>query len=279
MQIAGAVLSDSHRLRAMAMASSRCTSSTTTSCIPTPELGRRPSRRRSRPARCTRRRGCALPPVRSGLQATIALLVGFFGVLGRLPAFLHQQGRPLRRRLHRPPRDSGGAPAASASGPVTFWRSRGERPALVALHAGAPRRRRGSRHARPSCSRSRSRYVITHALATRARRRPRRPLRERLVQDERRPAAEGLVHPLQERRGGDLVPRPRVLADAGEDARAARLRRPALRPPRRGRERGRPEPPRLAGREDIHAAVAFLQRQPDVDPGGSAASASRSAAR
>ena len=68
------------------------------------------------------------------------------------------------------------------------------------------------------------------------------------VHDERRPAAEGLVHQVAERRRGDLVPRPGTLAGAGEAARAPRLRRPALRPSRRGRERGRPEPVRLAGR-------------------------------
>ena len=92
-------------------------------------------------------------------------------------------------------------------------------------------------------------YVVTHAArAARPARRPRRCLRERPVHDERRTAAQGLVHPVAERRRGDLLPRTRVLAAAGEAARAARLRRSALRPSRRGRERGRPQPLRLAGR-------------------------------
>ena len=65
---------------------------------------------------------------------------------------------------------------------------------------------------------------------------------------ERRAAAEGLVCPVEERRGGHLVPGAGELAEAGETACAARVRRAALRPPRRRRERRRPESLRLAGR-------------------------------
>ncbi len=57
------------------------------------------------------------------------------------------------------------------------------------------------------------------------------------VHDRRRARARGLVHPVRERRCRDLVPRPQRPAEAGAHARPPRLRRAAVRPPRRGRER------------------------------------------
>ena len=82
-------------------------------------------------------------------------------------------------------------------GAVTLWSSRKtRRPPLVALRAPAlcspaPRRRRVRD---PDAGRRRLRR---HARRPRARpgRRPRCPVRGRRVHDERRPAAEGLVHP------------------------------------------------------------------------------------
>ena len=65
--------------------------------------------------------------------------------------------------------------------------------------------------------------------------------RGRELPDRRRPPARGLVHPVAQRRRGDRVPRSQRPAEAGADARAPRLRRPALRPPRRGPQRGRAE--------------------------------------
>ena len=61
--------------------------------------------------------------------------------------------------------------------------------------------------------------------------------------------------------------------------RAARLRRPALRPARRGRERGRPERLRLGRRPRPPRRGRVPAAARDVDPGASAGSASRSAAR
>ena len=58
----------------------------------------------------------------------------------------------------------------------------------------------------------------------------------------------GLVHPLEQRRHRDRLPRPLRPAEAHAHAREARLRRPPLRPPRRGRERGRSEHVRLGRR-------------------------------
>ena len=50
-----------------------------------------------------------------------------------------------------------------------------------------------------------------------------------------------------------------------QDARASRLRRAALRPARRGRERRRSEHFGWAGTRDLKAAISFLQARPDVD--------------
>ena len=77
----------------------------------------------------------------------------------------------------------------------------------------------------------------------------RRRLRGREVRDERRPRARGLVHPLEERGGGDRLPRAQRPAQARALPRPPRLRRAAVRPARRGRERGRPELARL-GRDE-----------------------------
>ena len=132
-----------------------------------------------------------------------------------------------------------------------------------AVDVAPPRRRAAGGATRAGCSTSAALYVVASAVlmptaiayvVTHASRahvpaaEPRRSVRGRRVQDERRAAAQGLVHPLEERRGRDLVPGPRVLPGAGAVPGRPRLRRPALRPPRRGRERRRPEPVRLAGR-------------------------------
>ena len=72
---------------------------------------------------------------------------------------------------------------------------------------------------------------------------------KRRVQDGGRPHAARLVRAVEERRGRDLGARASGLAEARADARAPRLRRPALRSPRRGRERRRSEHLRLGRRE------------------------------
>ena len=60
--------------------------------------------------------------------------------------------------------------------------------------------------------------------------------------------APGLVRAIEEPRRRDRFPRPQGPAEADQDARAARLRRAAVRPARRGRQRGRPERSRLERR-------------------------------
>ena len=125
-------------------------------------------------------------------------------------------------------------------------------------------------------------YVVTHAArATVPAADLGAPYEDVAVHDERRAAPEGLVHPVAERSRGDLVPGPHASSpEAGQAARTPRIRRPALRPPRRGRERGRPEHLRLAGRarrpRGGRVPAAATGRR---SPSGSAASASRSAAR
>ena len=78
-------------------------------------------------------------------------------------------------------------------------------------------------------------YGTVHtARRGRAGRQARRAARGREVRDSRRSRARGLVHPVAQRRRGDLLSRPQRVAEAGADARPPRLRRAAVRPPRRG---------------------------------------------
>ena len=92
-------------------------------------------------------------------------------------------------------------------------------------------------------------YFATHIRAgSRPDPESRRGARGRQLHDERRAAARGLVHPVEERRHRDRFPRPLRPAEAHAHAREARLRRPPLRPPRRRRERRRPEHLRLGRR-------------------------------
>ena len=73
-------------------------------------------------------------------------------------------------------------------------------------------------------------------------------LREREVRDQGRAGARGLVHPVAQRRRRDLLPGPQRPAAPGAHARPPRLRRAALRPPRRGSQRRRAEHLRLGRR-------------------------------
>ena len=92
--------------------------------------------------------------------------------------------------------------------------------------------------------------------------------------------AGGRYVPLEERRRDDRLPRPERSTGARADVRAARLRRAAARPPRRGRQRGRRRHARLgrrpgtSWRPSSSSRPGLTSRRP-----GSAASASRSVAR
>ena len=118
----------------------------------------------------------------------------------------------------------------------------------------------------------------------RARRRPGRraehAARDRHVQDQGRPQARGLVHPVAQRRRRDRVPGPQGPAAPGAHARPPRLRRAAVRPPRRGSQRGRAERVRLGRRRGRQGRDrATCRPAPTSTRSASAASASPSAAR
>ena len=188
--------------------------------------------------------------LRAGARATIALLLGYFGVLAGTEAVYYT------RAVGPSGDDFTGLLSVLAGllllgvGIVTLWTSRRtDDRTVVAIRPASRVRRRDSGHScggpHPLLDRLRR-----HACLARggAEGRARGSLRGRRVHHQRRPEAEGLVHPVEERGGRDLVPRSVRDPERGKDAGPPRLRRPALRPSRRGRERGRPERVRVAGR-------------------------------
>ena len=88
----------------------------------------------------------------------------------------------------------------------------------------------------------------------------------RHARDERRPAARGLVCPVEEPRCRDRERRSQGHPAADAHARPPRLWRAAVRPARRGRQRRRSERFGWDGEKDLDAALAFLRNRPDVDP-------------
>ena len=80
------------------------------------------------------------------------------------------------------------------------------RPALRQAHADRARRHRD--HRLPAGARAVRLRLHASGARRGAGREARRALRGREVQDERRPRARGLVHPVEERRGRDLFPGP-----------------------------------------------------------------------
>ena len=248
-----------------------------------------------------RRPRATTSPAGSSRSALLALAaVAYRALPRRRPRYDRAPARHVRaRRSARPRPPTGGhgrrrrattTPACSALpaglmllglGIVTLWRSRRlERPPP----AGAtPAGRCSSSQPRSSLtsSSSRSASATDHPrdAAERARGEARHRLRGRLVHDERRPRAPGLVRPLEERRRRDRLPRPQRPAGAHADARPPRLRRAALRPPRRRRERRRQQPVRL-GRRQGHPGRDRVPQDParTSSPAASAGSASPSAA-
>ena len=284
-------------------ASSRSMSSTTTSCSRTP--GPRPADHLVGglvPLALLAAAASSTAASGPGRARRSPLLAGFFGVLAGTEAVHYSLASGLSgRRLHGAPLDPRRAHAprsrrdaldvtAARRPPLvprfraagvgsSRWRAGGRMTVLVAVHATrsdhCPRRRSGRHYRFDAIA-----YVV-RPRPRRSRRRPRRDARGRGVHDERRAAARGLVHPLTERRHRDRRSRgghPR--RSRREAARPARLRRAALRPSRGGRERGRPEPLRLAGRprHPRRRRVPARPRRTSIRS-GSAASASRSAAR
>ena len=252
-RLVAAVRTRGRRLAGSRPAPSRSTSPTTTSSSRT--RGRRPPT--TSPADSSRSRSSSLAGVfydrmRAGARATVALA-------RRLPRrprrhrgrLLHARGRAVRRRLLRAAVDPRRARAGRARRRHPLALAQDDRPPLVAVHAAG-------------AARGRPRYVVATVVLLTALVSP-TSSRTRLRAEV--PAAdlgapyedvafttsdglrlEGWYIRVAERRRRDRLPGPRRLAEAREDAGRPRLRRPALRPPRRGRERGRPQHPRLARR-------------------------------
>ena len=112
-------------------------------------------------------------------------------------------------------------------------------------------------------------YVTTHVgRAVVPANRARRPVREREVHDQRRPRAARLVHPVAQRRRGDRVPGPQRARSARRGCSPATATACCC---STGAARARARATRTRGAgaatQDIEAAIAFLQRRPDVDPG------------
>ena len=199
---------------------------------------------------------------------------------GRRGLLLRQRDRPVGRRLHRPARAGRRARAARRRRRHALAHPPdGRQPAPPRRPPHAARRRRRA-HVR--LRRAADRHgVRRHAHGARrgACRRPRRPARGRPLHHERRARAARLVRALAQRRRGDRLPGPQGPAGVGAHARPPRLRRAALRPPRRGRERRRSQ--RLGlGRRPRPAGRDRLPRRPvpTSTPTGSAGSACPSAA-
>ena len=242
-----AVTSAWHGLRS---APSPCTSSTTTSCsrtrAPRPPI----TRQRARPARpARRRRRSSTRGSAQASRAVIALLAGVFGVhRGHRGRSLHASGRAFGGRLHR------AALASLRARADRSWRrdvvaiAPPRRPALVALRSAGPARLGAAVVAYVVVVPLAISYVVTHASrATVPAADLGAPYEKVAFTTDDGLRLRGLVHPFAERRGGDLVPGAGELAETGEAARTTRLRRAALRPPRRGGERRRPQPLRVGG--------------------------------
>ena len=208
--------------------------------------------------------------VRAGARAAIALLAGFLGVLAATEAVYYTAAdapsgddftgflslaRRLRAARHRHSDALADTPRRTISRRRRYLR-RGL--VLVGVVVLIPL------VLLPICDRLRRH---PHCAGRRAGPESRRDPRGRLLHDERRAPARGLVRPLAERRHRDRLPRPLRAPEARAHARRARLRRAPLRPPRRGGERGRPEHVRLGrrprparGGRRISAAVPMSTR-------------------
>ena len=150
-------------------------------------------------------------------------------------------------------------------------------PPLRAPHGQGRRRRRGPRRAgRPV------RHDVPHHPREPRRgpgARPGRRPRGRHAHHQRRAAPAGLVRPLEERRRRHRLPRPQGSAGAHPDAGPPRLRRAAVRPARRGRQRRRPQHVGLGRRRATSTRPSTSSSTGRTSTRtASAASASRSAA-
>ena len=190
----------------------------------------------------------AYPRLRAGLRATLALFLGGFGVVTGVEAVYYTAKGTVSGD------DFTGFLAIAAGvllvaiGVVTLWRTR---------RRDDSRPRRYLRRLLLAVGAVAALYVlvipfyVSYVFTHVARGfvpppEPGRSARGGVVHDERRPQPGGLVRALEEPRGDHRLCRAAGYTAADADARPPRVRRPPLRPPRRGRERGRPEHLRLA---------------------------------
>ena len=211
----------------------------------------------------------AYPRLRGGRRGALALVLGVLGIAGGVEGYHYARevgasGDDFTSLLCFP-----AGLLLLGLGAVTLWRTRrtdGSIGRRVGRRAPA-RRRRVLRRAAGRHRRLRLRDDARRPCR-RAGQRPRRRARGREVHDQRRARARGLVRPVEERRRRDLVPRPQRPAGEDAHARPPRLRRAAVRPPRRGQERRRPEllglgrRPRRQGRDRLAPAPARRRPRP-----------------
>ena len=245
-------------------------SSTTTSCSRTP--GPRPatiSSAGSSRSRSSSLAGIVYPRLRAGARATIALLAGFFGVLaGTEAVLLHEDRRSVRRRLQRAPRRSRPACCLIGLGAVTLWRSRrtDDRPwwrYLRRLLLVAAAFVLVSAVLFPFSIA----YVVTHAARATV---PTADLGAPYENVEFR-TADGLLLKgwyIRSRNGAAVISFPGRASSQKRAKLLARHGYGVLLFDRRGEGESEGDPNTFGwqGERDIHAAVAFLQRQKDVDP-------------
>ena len=185
--------------------------------------------------------------LRAGARAAVALLVGVFGVVGGVEAAYYAHAGVTSGDDYSGILSAAGGFLLLGSGVVMLWRTRrrDDRP-VSPLPAPHPDHSAVLGSAFLFLFPAALGYVVTHTARAGVRdSETRRRARERRLHDKRRSPPPGLVRTVAERCDRDRVPGPIRPAEARPHADPPRLRRAALRPPRRGRERGRPERLRL----------------------------------
>ena len=211
----------------------------------------------------------AYPRLRGGRRGALALVFGVLGIAAGIEGFHYA------REVGPSGDDFTGLLAIPAGlmllglGAVTLWRTRRtDGSLLVALPAPRAARRRGRSSSPLLVLIAVYGYVTTHVgrAVVPANHLARRP-RGREVHDQRRARARGLVRPVAQRRRRDRVPGPQRPAEA-KTRMLARHGYGVLLFDRRGEgeSEGEPNSWGWGGEADIKAAIAYLQRRPDVDP-------------
>ena len=188
--------------------------------------------------------------VRAGARAALVLLLGYFGVLAGTEAVYYAAAGAVSGDDYTGFLSLISGFLLLLAGTVMLWRSRRRNDSVVRRYVRRGLIATGALAAiaidpLPHCARLRR---DAHAPRGGAQGTTRRTPRRRRLRDKRRPPPRGLVRAVPKRRHGNRRPRPLRSAKADADARASRLRRPPLRPSRRGSKRRRPERLRLGRR-------------------------------